>query len=60
MGFKPGPIFREIFGRVLEAQLNNLVKTKEDEVRFVESHYDLKLMKSRMQGVATHEKKENR
>ena len=46
MGFKPGPIFREIFSRVLEARLNNLVKTKEDEVRFVESHYDLKLMKS--------------
>jgi tRNA nucleotidyltransferase (CCA-adding enzyme) len=40
MGFKPGPVYREIFDRVLEARLNNLIKTKEDEVRFVEEHFD--------------------
>ncbi|MCP4576357.1 MAG: CBS domain-containing protein [Deltaproteobacteria bacterium] len=39
MGFEPGPIFREIFDRVLEARLNNLIKTKEDEVSFVEDHF---------------------
>ena len=39
MGFKPGPVFREIFNRVLEARLNNLVKTKEDEVSFVRDHF---------------------
>jgi tRNA nucleotidyltransferase (CCA-adding enzyme) len=40
MGFQPGPLYREIFDRVLEARLNNLIKTKEDEVRFVEEHFD--------------------
>ena len=35
MGFSPGPIFKNIFGRLLEAHLNNLVKTKEDEIKFV-------------------------
>jgi tRNA nucleotidyltransferase (CCA-adding enzyme) len=35
MGFSPGPFFKEIFDRLLEARLNDLVKTKEDEVRFV-------------------------
>lgn len=40
MGFQPGPVYREIFDRVLEARLNNLIKTKEDEVRFVEEHFD--------------------
>ena len=36
MGFKPGPIYKEIFTRLLEARLNNHIKTREDEVRFVE------------------------
>jgi tRNA nucleotidyltransferase (CCA-adding enzyme) len=40
MGFQPGPVYREIFDRVLEARLNDLIKTKEDEVRFVEEHFD--------------------
>jgi tRNA nucleotidyltransferase (CCA-adding enzyme) len=35
MGFKPGPIFKEILQRLLEARLNNIVKTKEDEINFV-------------------------
>ena len=35
MGLKPGPIFKEIFDHLLEARLNNLVKTKEDEIKFV-------------------------
>jgi tRNA nucleotidyltransferase (CCA-adding enzyme) len=41
MGFQPGPIFREIFDRLLEARLNNLIKTKEDEVRFVQDTFQL-------------------
>jgi tRNA nucleotidyltransferase (CCA-adding enzyme) len=36
MGLKPGPIFKEIFTRLLEARLNNHIKTREDEVTFVE------------------------
>jgi len=40
MGFKPGPIYRKIFDRLLEARLNNLIKTKEDEANFVEDHFD--------------------
>ncbi len=39
MGFKPGPIFKEVFNRLLEARLNELIKTKEDEIRFVESTF---------------------
>jgi len=39
MGLQPGPIFRQVFDRVLEARLNNLVKTKEDEIRFVKEHF---------------------
>ncbi len=35
MGFKPGPIFREIFERLLEARLNDVTKTLEDEKQFV-------------------------
>lgn len=41
MGFKPGPIFKEIFDRLLEARLNNLVKTKEDELRFVQETFEI-------------------
>jgi tRNA nucleotidyltransferase (CCA-adding enzyme) len=40
MGFSPGPFFKEIFDRLLEARLNDLVKTKEDEVRFVEETFE--------------------
>jgi tRNA nucleotidyltransferase (CCA-adding enzyme) len=40
MGFQPGPIYRKIFDRVLEARLNDQIKTKQDEVRFVQEHFD--------------------
>ncbi|MBW1787873.1 MAG: CBS domain-containing protein [Deltaproteobacteria bacterium] len=36
MGFQPGPLFKEIFERLLEARLNDRVKTKQDEIRIVE------------------------
>ncbi len=39
MGFQPGPIYREIFDSLLEARLNNLVKTREDETQFTEDHF---------------------
>ena len=39
MGFRSGPIFKEIFDRVLEARLNNMVKTKKDELRFVQKTF---------------------
>jgi tRNA nucleotidyltransferase (CCA-adding enzyme) len=40
MGFSPGPFFKEIFDRLLEARLNDLVKTKADEIRFVEETFE--------------------
>ena len=39
MGYKPGPIFKEIFDRVLGARLNDLIKTKEDEVSFIKETF---------------------
>lgn len=39
MGFVPGPIFKKIFDRLLEARLNNRIKTKDDEIRFVAEHF---------------------
>ncbi len=35
MGYKPGPVFKKIFDRLLGARLNGLIKTREDEVGFV-------------------------
>jgi tRNA nucleotidyltransferase (CCA-adding enzyme) len=39
MGFKPGPLYKEIFSRLLEAVLNDRVETKEDEIDFVREHF---------------------
>ncbi len=39
LGFQPGPVFKEVFEKVLKAKLNNLVKTKDDEIRFVKEHF---------------------
>ncbi|MBW1739908.1 MAG: CBS domain-containing protein [Deltaproteobacteria bacterium] len=39
MGFKPGPIYREILGRLLDARLNGEVKTRMDEVEFVRKNW---------------------
>ncbi len=35
MGFKPGPLFKEIFEDILAAKLQGEVPTKEDEIEFV-------------------------
>ena len=39
MGLKSGPVFRDIFACLLEARLNNLTKTKDDEIRFVKDSF---------------------
>jgi hypothetical protein len=39
MGFKPGPIFKKIMEGVLEARMNEAVKTLEDELRFVKERF---------------------
>ena len=35
LGLPPGPLYTEVFDRLLEARLNNLINTKEDEINFV-------------------------
>jgi len=39
MGLKSGPVFKKIFDRLLEARLNNLLKTRDDEIRFVKDTF---------------------
>jgi tRNA nucleotidyltransferase (CCA-adding enzyme) len=39
MGFKPGPLYKEIFCRLMEASLNGKVDTKEDEMEFVKKKF---------------------
>jgi tRNA nucleotidyltransferase (CCA-adding enzyme) len=39
MGFQPGPVFKDILEKLLEARLNGLVKTRSDEVAFVREHF---------------------
>jgi tRNA nucleotidyltransferase (CCA-adding enzyme) len=39
MGLKAGPVFKEIFDSLLEARLNNLIKTRDDEIRFVKDTF---------------------
>jgi len=38
MGLEPGPIFREILQAVLDAKLNGVVKTRDDELNFVRNY----------------------
>lgn len=39
MGLKPGPLFKRIFHRVIEARLNEKVRTLEDERRLVRQEF---------------------
>ncbi|MDY6838588.1 MAG: CBS domain-containing protein [Thermodesulfobacteriota bacterium] len=39
MGFKPGPIYRKILESLLDARLNGLLKTRQDEEEFVLHHF---------------------
>ncbi len=42
-GLEPGPIYREIMRDVLDAKLDGLVKSREDELEFVENHLKNKI-----------------
>ena len=39
MGFKPGPLYREIFDSLLKARLSNLISTKDEESGFVKEMF---------------------
>jgi len=39
MGLKPGPVFKKVFDSLLEARLNNITKTRDDEIRFVKDTF---------------------
>ncbi|MBN2125494.1 MAG: CBS domain-containing protein, partial [Deltaproteobacteria bacterium] len=39
LGFKPGPVYKKILDRLLEAKLNNLLSTREEEVQFVQERF---------------------
>ncbi len=39
MGYRPGPLFRDIFERLLAARLNRQVQTRDDEILFVKRHF---------------------
>jgi len=39
MGFQPGPLYKEIFTRLLEASLNGKVGTREEEIEFVKKRF---------------------
>ncbi len=41
MGFRPGPLYKEIFDRLLKARLNNNLTTKKDEINFVKKNFAL-------------------
>jgi len=45
LGLKPGPIFRDIFDSLLEAHFSNLIRTKEDEVKFIKETFGAHLHK---------------
>ncbi len=42
MGYKSGPIFRKIFKAVTEARIEGVVKSRDDEVKFVKAAFSLK------------------
>ena len=39
MGFKPGPLFKKIFSRLMEVRLNNQLNTKEEEIEFIRKEF---------------------
>ncbi|HBI14309.1 MAG TPA: prohead protease [Desulfobulbaceae bacterium] len=41
LGYSPGPSFRTILNHVIEAQLNGEIRTREEAILFVQSHYPL-------------------
>jgi tRNA nucleotidyltransferase (CCA-adding enzyme) len=41
MGYRPGPLFKEIFTAILEARLDKLIKSREGEEEFVKQKFPL-------------------
>jgi tRNA nucleotidyltransferase (CCA-adding enzyme) len=39
LGFKPGPLYKEIFESLLQAKLNNVVRGKKEEIEFVKEKF---------------------
>jgi tRNA nucleotidyltransferase (CCA-adding enzyme) len=39
MGLEPGPIYRQILDSLLDARLNQEIKTREEEVEFVRKNW---------------------
>ena len=39
MGFRPGPLYRDIFSAVMKARLNDEVTTKEDEINYIKENF---------------------
>ena len=40
MGFKPGPLFKDIFESLLEARIKGVVSTREEEVKFTKDNFN--------------------
>jgi len=38
-GYPPGPLYREIFSRVLDARLDGLVHSPADEIEWISRHF---------------------
>jgi len=43
MGFRPGPLYKEILDRLLEVRLNNKVNSRKEEMSFVTEHFQKEL-----------------
>ncbi len=41
MGYKPGPLFKEILNDLTSARLDNLVQTEQEEVEFIKENFPL-------------------
>ncbi|MBN1626497.1 MAG: hypothetical protein JW944_08215, partial [Deltaproteobacteria bacterium] len=39
MGYRPGPVYREIFSNLLKARLRDEVSTREDELNFIKENF---------------------
>ena len=39
MGLEPGPVYREVFTRLLAARLDGKLVTREDEIQFVTKRF---------------------
>jgi tRNA nucleotidyltransferase (CCA-adding enzyme) len=39
MGYEPGPLFKDIFGSILQARLEGAVSTREDEIQFLKERF---------------------